>query len=66
MDRAVIRASRGMLNADREALEHKLDREKRAFLDLVARPATLSRMRAFASQKHRDSDTLREVSSDDH
>ncbi|WP_300556456.1 enoyl-CoA hydratase/isomerase family protein [Maricaulis sp.] len=66
MDRAVIQASRRMLNADRDALENKLEREKRAFLDLIARPSTLSRMRAFAGGKHRDSDTLREVHSDDH
>ncbi|WP_300531085.1 enoyl-CoA hydratase/isomerase family protein [Maricaulis sp.] len=61
MDRAVVQASRGLLNVDRDTLAGKLDRERRAFLDLIARPSTLSRMRAFANGSKRETDRLREV-----
>jgi len=49
LDPDVLRTARTLIGPDRDTLARGLDAERKAFVDLVARPETVARMRAFAA-----------------
>lgn len=49
LDPEVLRTARTLIGPDRDTLARALEAEREAFVDLVARPETIARMRAFAA-----------------